>query len=40
MHFEGGRATPGRYVAQVHLANLATNPWLDPGPRAYELILE
>ena len=39
-HFEGGRAAPGRYVAQVQLANLVINPWLDPGPKAYELILE
>ena len=40
MHFEGGRATPGHYVAHVHLANLVTNRWLDPGPKAYEVILE
>ncbi len=40
MHFEGGRATPGRYVAQVQLADLVTNRWLDPGPKAYEVILE
>ena len=40
MHFEGGRAAPGRYVAQVQLANLVTNRWLDPGPKAYEVILE
>ena len=25
VHFEGGRATPGRYVAKVHLATLANN---------------
>ena len=40
VHFEGGRAAPGRYVAQVQLANLVTNRWLDPGPKAYEVILE
>ena len=40
VHFEGGRATPGRYVAKVHLANLANNWYLSPGPTAYELILE
>ena len=40
VHFEGGRATPGRYVAHVHLANFAYNRHLLPGPTAYELILE
>ena len=40
VHFEGGRATPGHYVAHVHLANLADNRWLGSGPTAYELILE
>ena len=40
MHFEGGRAAPGRYVAQVQLANLVTNPWLDSRPKAYDVILE
>ena len=40
VHFEGGRATPGRYVAKVHLANLANNWYLSPGATAYELILE
>ena len=40
VHFEGGRATPGHYVAHVHLANLANNWNLSPGPTAYELILE
>ena len=40
MHFEGGRAAPGCYIAQVELANLVTNRWLDPGPKAYEVILE
>ena len=39
MHFEGGRAAAGRYIAQVHLANVATNRGLSPGPQA-ELILE
>ena len=37
---EGGQATPGHYVAHVHLANLANNWNLSPGPTAYELILE
>ena len=40
VHFEGGRATPGHYVAKVHLANLANNWYLSPGPTAYEVILE
>ena len=40
MHFEGGRASTGRYVARVQLANLVTNWWLDWGPVAYEVILE
>ena len=40
VHFEGGRATPGHYVAHVHLANLADNWYLSPGPTAYEVILE
>ena len=40
MHFEGGRATSGHYVAHVHLANLFNNWSLSPGPTAYELILE
>ena len=40
MHFEGGRATPGHYVAHVHLANFAFNWYLSAGPTAYELILE
>ena len=40
MHFEGGRAPPGRYIARVQLANLVTNWWLDWGPVAYEVILE
>ena len=40
VHFEGGQATPGHYVAHVHLANLANNWNLLPGPTAYELILE
>ena len=40
VHFEGGQATPGHYVAHVHLANLANNWNLSPGPTAYELILE
>ena len=40
VHFEGGRATPGHYVAHVHLANLVNNWNLSPGPTAYELILE
>ena len=40
VHFEGGRATPGHYVAHVHLANLVNNRNLSPGPTAYELILE
>ena len=39
VHFEGGRAEAGGYTARVHLANLATNPWLAPGPQT-ELILE
>ena len=38
VHFEGGRATPGHYVAHVHLANLVNNWYLSPGPTAYELI--
>ena len=40
MHFEGGRATPGHYVAHVHLANFASNWYLSAGPTAYEVILE
>ncbi len=40
MHFEGGRAAPGEYVAKVHLANLVNNWQLSAGPTAYELILE
>ena len=40
VHFEGGRATPGPYVAHVHLAHLVNNWNLSPGPTAYELILE
>ena len=40
VHFEGGRATPGHYVAKVHLANLVDNWFLAPGPTAYEVILE
>ena len=40
VHFEGGRATPGHYVAHVHLAHLVNNWNLSPGPTAYELILE
>ena len=40
VHFEGGRAAPGHYVAHVHLANLVNNWYLSPGPTAYELILE
>ena len=40
MHFEGGRAPPGRYIARVQLANLVTNRWLDWGPVTYEIILE
>ena len=40
MHFESGRAAAGQYIAQVHLANVATNRGLSPGPRAYEVILE
>ena len=40
VHFEGGRATPGHYVAHAHPANLVTNRLLDPGPTAYEVILE
>ena len=40
MHFEGGRATPGHYVAHVHLANFASNWSLSAGPTAYEVILE
>ena len=39
VHFEGGRAAAGRYIAQVHLANVATKRGLAPGPQA-ELILE
>ena len=40
MHFEGGRAPAGRYVAHVHLANVADNWLLTPGPTAYDVILE
>ena len=40
VHFEGGLATSGHYVAHVHLANLVNNWNLSPGPTAYELILE
>ena len=40
VHFEGGRAAPGHYVAQVHLANLANNWLLTPGPKVYEVTLE
>ena len=41
VHFEGGRAAAGRYVARVQLGNLATRWWwLDQGPVAYEVILE
>ena len=40
VHFEGGRATPGHYVAHVHLANFASNWYLSAGPTAYEVILE
>ena len=32
MHFEGGRATPGHYAADVHLANLANSWELTQGP--------
>ena len=35
VHFEGGRATPGPYVAHVHLAHLVNNWNLSPGPTAY-----
>ena len=40
VHFEGGRAAPGHYVAHVHLANLVHSWKLSSGPTAYELILE
>ena len=40
VHFEGGLATPGSYVAHVHLAHLVNNWNLSPGLTAYELILE
>ena len=40
VHFKGGQATLGHYVAHVHLANLANNWNLSPEPTAYELILE
>ena len=39
MHFEGGRAAAGRYIARVQLANLETNWWLDKGPQT-DVILE
>ena len=40
MHFEGGRAAAGRYIARVELGNLATRWWLlDQGPQT-EVILE
>ena len=34
MHFEGGRAALGRYIARVQLANVANNRFLDSGPQA------
>ena len=40
VHFEGGRAAPGHYVAHVHLASLVNSWKLSSGPTAYELILE
>ena len=41
VHFGGGRATPGRYFAKVHLANLSDR-WglLSAGPIADPLVLE
>ena len=40
VHFEGGRAAVGRYIARVQLANLVTNWWLlDQGPQT-DVILE
>ena len=36
---EGGRATLGRYMARVQLANLVTRPFPDWGPQA-DVILE
>ena len=41
MHFEGGRATPGRYFAMAHLANLADRRGLlSAGPISDPLVLE
>ena len=37
-HFEGGRASAGRYIARIQLADLAVNWLLDSGPQA-DLIL-
>ena len=40
LHFEGGRAAAGRYIARVELGNLATRWWLlDQGPQT-DVILE
>ena len=37
-HFEGGRASAGRYIARIQLADLTVNWLLDSGPQA-DLIL-
>ncbi len=39
LHFEGGRAEPGQYIASVQLASLVTKPLLDWGPQA-DVVLE
>ena len=39
LHFEGGRAEPGRYVARVQLASLVSKLLLDWGPQA-DVVLE
>lgn len=39
LHFDGGRAEPGRYIAQVQLASLVSRPFLVWGPQA-DVVLE
>ncbi len=39
LHFEGGRAEPGRYIVRVQLASLVSRPFLDWGPQA-DVVLE